>query len=198
MDPPQTSEPRPSKSKNLRARMWKIPASGGATVLSPGMNLASSNERAPCLAKMPSVRRTQESGSREILQRNCRMRIPFLRPRMYHTESAERAAMATKNSEAQKLRWLVPANAPAAKTTGSEGIGRPSCSAKTQASRTTYPCLMRNSSVLCIEPGWILAKLRQIVDLILFALSSFALSLIVQRTAGLKPCGEGAHGHGRS
>ena len=112
------------------------------------------------------------------------MRMPFLRPRMYQMESAERAAMATKNSEAQKLRWPVPANAPAAKTTGSEGIGRPSCSAKTQASRTTYPCLMRNSSVLCIEPGWFLAKLRQIVELILFALSSFALLFIVQRTAG--------------
>src|SRR5260370_31153963 len=114
------------------------------------------------------------------------MRMPFLRPRMYQTESAERAAMATKNNEAQKLRWPVPANAPAAKTTGSEGIGRPSCSAKTQASRTTYPCLMRNSSVLCIERGWFLAKLRQIVELILFALSSFALSFIVQRTAGAK------------
>jgi hypothetical protein len=36
--------------------------------------------------------------------------------------------------------------------------------------------------VLCIEPGWILAKLRQIVELILFALSSFALLFIVQRT----------------
>jgi hypothetical protein len=45
---------------------------------------------------------------------------------------------------------------------------------------------MRNSSVLCIEPGWILAKLRQIVELILFALSSFALAFIVQRTAWAK------------
>src|SRR5258708_17028853 len=151
------------------------------------MNFASSSERAPCLEKMPSVRRTQESVASEILQRNCRMRIPFLRPRMYQTESAERAAMATKNNETQKLRWPVPANAPAAKTTGSEGIGRPSCSAKTQASRTTYPCLMRNSSVLCIERGWFLTKPIEIVELILFALSSFALPFIVQRTAGLKP-----------
>src|SRR5258705_10010981 len=155
------------------------------------MNFASSSERAPCLEKIPSVRRTQESGSSEILQRNCRMRMPFLRPRMYQTESAERAAMATKNNEAQKLRWPVPARAPAANTTGSEGIGRPSCSAKTQASRTTYPCLMRNSRVLCIELGWVLAKLIEIVELIFVALSSFALSLIVQRTVGLSPAAVG-------
>src|SRR6266478_2310612 len=138
--------------------MLKIPSSGGATVLSPGMNFASNRERAPCLEKIPSVRRTQESGSREILQRNCRMRMPLVRPRAYQKESAESAAMATKNSEAQKLRWPVPASAPAANTTGSEGTGRPSCSAKTQARRTTYPCLMRNSKVLCIELDLVLAK----------------------------------------
>src|SRR5579859_3796913 len=140
--------------------MWKIPASGGATVLSPGINLASSSERAPCLEKIPSVRRTQESGSSEILQRICRMRMPFVRPSIYQKESAVRAAMVTKKSEDQKLRWPVPESAPAASTTGSDGTGSPSCSAKTHASSTTYPCLIRNSRVLCIEPGQVLAKRR--------------------------------------
>jgi hypothetical protein len=40
--------------------------------------------------------------------------------------------------------------------------------------------------VLCIEPGWFLAKLIEIVELILFAMSSFALLFIVQRTSWAK------------
>src|SRR5260221_13741550 len=121
------------------------------------MNFASSSERAPCLEKIPSVRRTQESGSNEILQRNCKMRMPFFLPSVYQMESAESAAMVTSEIDVQKLSWPVPDSAPAASTTGSEGIGKPSCSAKTHASSTTYPCLIRNSSVLCIEPGQVLA-----------------------------------------
>src|ERR1051326_4513137 len=57
-----------------------MPARGGAMVLRPGINFARSRERAPCLEKTPSVRRTQESGSREILLRNCRIRMPLRRP----------------------------------------------------------------------------------------------------------------------
>src|SRR5258708_30207826 len=75
-------------------------------------------------------------------------------------ESAESAAMVTNEIEVQKLSCPVPDSAPAASTTGSDGIGKPNCSAKTHASSTTYPCLIRNSSVLCIEPGQVLAKQR--------------------------------------
>src|SRR5258708_2040258 len=46
-----------------------MPARGGATVLRPGRNLASRSERAPCFENTPSVRRTQESGSSEILEK---------------------------------------------------------------------------------------------------------------------------------
>src|SRR6266852_3562861 len=42
-----------------------MPARGGATAPRPGRNFASRSERAPCFEKRPSVRRTQESGSRE-------------------------------------------------------------------------------------------------------------------------------------
>src|SRR6266478_716301 len=65
-----------------------MPARGAATVPKPGTNLASKRERAPCFEKIPSVRRTQESGSIEILQRSWRMRMPLRRPSWYQMESA--------------------------------------------------------------------------------------------------------------
>src|SRR5438128_10057444 len=37
-----------------------------------------------------------------------------------------------------------PANAPAASSTGTAGIGSPTCSAKTTAKRTRPPCRIRN------------------------------------------------------
>src|ERR1700676_2646212 len=102
-----------------------MPASGGATVLRPGKNLATSRERAPCLEKTPSVRRTQESGSREILQSNCRTLIPLRRPIWYHTESATTAAKTQRKREPKKLSLPTPARAPAASINGRDGIGRP-------------------------------------------------------------------------
>src|SRR5882672_1638592 len=130
--------------------MWKTPASGGATVLKPGRNLAISSERGPRFANTPSVRRTQESGSRDILQRSCRTFMPLRRPREYQMESAATAASTTYTSEAKRLRWPVPASAPAASNNGMEGRGSPICSAKTQPSRTVYPCWRRNSTVRCM------------------------------------------------
>src|SRR6266566_4995681 len=41
---------------------------------------AGPRERAPCFEKRPSVRRTQESGSSEILQRSWRILMPLRRP----------------------------------------------------------------------------------------------------------------------
>src|SRR5580693_4838176 len=88
----QRSEPAASKIRKRLRRIWKTPASGGATVLRPGRNLAKISERAPCFENTPSVRRTQESGSMEILQRNWRTLMPLRRPSAYHMESAETAA----------------------------------------------------------------------------------------------------------
>ena len=116
--------------------MWKTPASGGATVLKPGKNLASRSERAPWVEKRPSVLRTQESGSREILHSNCKTLMPFKRPIRYQTESAHTAAKTQTAKHAKKFRLREPASAPAASNSGSEGTGRPICSAKTQASKT--------------------------------------------------------------
>src|SRR6266446_5597455 len=130
-----------------------MPARGGATVLRPGRNLANRSERAPCLEKTPSVRRTQESGSMEILQRSWRTLIPLRRPSRYQRESAARAAVRTRRSEAGRFRRLVPARAPAARRSGMEGRGRPTCSAKTQTSKTAYPWWRRNSRVRCILRG---------------------------------------------
>src|ERR1700676_2619589 len=114
-----------------------MPASGGATVLRPGKNLATSRERAPCLEKTPSVRRTQESGSREILQSNCRTLIPLRRPIWYHTESATTAAKTQRKREPKKLSLPTPARAAGGRNKGRDGIGRAICSANTQARRTT-------------------------------------------------------------
>src|ERR1700730_6726920 len=45
-------------------------------VVSPGKNLANSNDQGPALANTVSVWRTQKSGDKEILQSNPRMRRP--------------------------------------------------------------------------------------------------------------------------
>jgi hypothetical protein len=52
------------------------PASGGAMVLKPGMNLATTSDFAPQRVKLSSVWLTQESGDSEILHSRRRMRLP--------------------------------------------------------------------------------------------------------------------------
>src|SRR5712664_2932848 len=112
-----------------------MPANGGATEPKPGTNFAKTSDRAPCFAKRPSVRRTQESGSSEILQRSWRTLIPVTRPSTYHTESAASAANTLRKIEPAKLKLPDPAKAPAAKRIGRDGTGRPNCSASTQISK---------------------------------------------------------------
>src|SRR5215467_4446384 len=84
--------------------------------------------------------------------------MPLTLPRRYQMQSALRAAMVTRAREPQKLRRPAPASAPAASNSGRDGTGAPSCSAKTHASKTAFPCLMRNSRVRCIEPGKVLGR----------------------------------------
>src|SRR5437868_12435227 len=112
-----------------------MPASGGATVPSPGTNLARISERAPCFEKIPSVRRTHESGSSEILHNNCNTLIPRSRPSRYQIESATMHAKTASSSELKKLNLPAPASAPAASSKGREGTGSPSGPATTKAGR---------------------------------------------------------------
>src|SRR5580693_284447 len=54
-----------------------------------------------------------------------------------------------------------PAKAPAARSKGIEGMGRPNCSTNTQPRRTTYPWRTRNSSVLFMGPLKFTLNLRE-------------------------------------
>src|SRR5437879_11183374 len=109
-----------------------IPASGGAAVPSPGMNLAINNERKPCLENAFSGLRTQESGSRDILQRKFNTFIPLRLPRSYHATSAINDAHTARAIAMTMLSSPVADIAPAASNIGNDGIGSPDCSANTQ------------------------------------------------------------------
>src|SRR6267154_5968842 len=79
--------------------------------------------------------------------------MPFLRPSRYHRPSARTAEMADNARQNQKLKCPRPAKAPAPSKNGVAGKGSPTCSAKTNAGSTTYPCRSKNSSVPCIPPS---------------------------------------------
>ncbi len=98
----QSNAPRESNSRNWRQPMRIIPDRGAAMAFNPGMNFATSRTRRPFCPKLTCVRRTQESGSSEIRQRNCRTRTPFHRPNSYHIESPEdRSQKRDHNRQAQ-------------------------------------------------------------------------------------------------
>src|SRR5258707_702835 len=61
--------------------------------------------------------------------------------------------MADNARQNQKLKCPRPASAPAPSKNGVAGKGSPTCSAKTKAGSTTYPCRSKNSSVPCIPPS---------------------------------------------
>src|SRR5262245_61776202 len=126
-------------------RMRKIPASGGAAVERPGTNFATSSERAPWRERRSSGLRTHESGSSETRHRKFMTFPPPRRPISYHSVSARSEA---RSAAARAGKGFIPtlrASAPAAKSAGSAGIGRPSCSASTHTKSTRGPCLTRNS-----------------------------------------------------
>src|SRR5256885_1090187 len=61
--------------------------------------------------------------------------------------------MADNARQNQKLKCPRPASAPAPSKNGVAGKGSPTCSAKTNAGSTTYPCRSKNSSVPCMPPS---------------------------------------------
>lgn len=111
----------------------EMPASGGATVLRPGMNLANRRVAGPWRSKEWVVRLTQVSGSREKRQRNWRADWPRRRPSSNQSQSLRRAAVKAAARVAAKEKWPSPAKAPAARRTGAAGTGAPICSMKTAA-----------------------------------------------------------------
>src|SRR5690242_17195990 len=122
-----------------------MPAKGGAIVLSPGINFASTRECGPCLRKKVSVFLTQESGSSAMRQSQSRTCRPRRLPNSNQIQSATRAADTVTLSATQRFIYPDPASTPAATNTGIAGIGRPIFSTKTTAKSTIAPFCLRNS-----------------------------------------------------
>ncbi len=122
-----------SSTRNGARARPTMPASGGAMVLSPGRNFATSRAQRPRLMNRFSVRLTHESGSSERRQITLTTRLPRARPSSYHTTSGGREATSAVASPASALMRPTPASAPTPSSSGTAGIGRPICSASTKA-----------------------------------------------------------------
>ena len=134
--PAHNTPPRPLATRNSRNGIRVMPASGGAIVLKPGMNLATTSERGPCLEKIVSVRLTHESGSSEMRQSHPSTRAPPSRPTTYQAMSAISEAMPDSTRTSARLSFPLPARPPAASRNGIAGIGMPICSARTEPKTT--------------------------------------------------------------
>jgi len=115
------------------------PASAGASVLNPGMNLAKTRDRTPCRVKKFSVRRTQESGSTEIRHKRFNARLPCRRPSSYQIRSPAMQAITVRTIAPVRSIFPAPAKAPAANRIGTAGNGNPICSTNTIAKSTSSP-----------------------------------------------------------
>src|SRR5579884_414138 len=120
-----------------------VAASGTATVLIPGMNLAMTRERLPCLEMKFELRRTQESGSSDIRQSVFSTAAPRHLPIAYQAASPIRHATTARSSALGKLSCPIAESTPAATSIGTAGTGAPNCSAATQANSNAYPCFAR-------------------------------------------------------
>ena len=123
--PIQRSAPRPSKGTNRPNGIRVTPARGGATVLRPGMNLATSRAELPRRENRFSVCRTHKSGSRESQQSRCR--IPMLRRRPSAYQLPSLAMVARTAMPRIRARFIRPvaASAPAASSNGTAGMASP-------------------------------------------------------------------------
>src|SRR5260370_219992 len=101
-----------SSRRNGARRRPTTPASGGAMVLRPGRNFATSRAQRPRLMNRFSVRRTHESGSSERRQITSRTRLPRARPSSYHTTSGGREAASAVARPARALLRPVPPTPP--------------------------------------------------------------------------------------
>ena len=123
------------------------PASGGAIVARPGMNLPRTRVIPPQRSKWFSVWRTHESGDSEMRQRVVMTRRPYCRPATYQAESPimEAAKATPKTAGADSVPST--ASAPATISVGIAGSGTPSCSSSTLAKINASPCRAIRSSI---------------------------------------------------
>ena len=141
------STPSVSNARNLPRVVPELPAIGAATAFRPGMNFATSRERTPYFSNAVSVRRTQESGSSAMRQRNFKMRAPRRRPSWNQILSAIRQAAIPLSSTRTGFSCPLRASAPQASSSGTEGSGRAPCSASSQTNNRAYPWRTTNSAV---------------------------------------------------
>jgi hypothetical protein len=105
-----------------------MPAIGGMNNPIPGTNLEikiARREYTDCNLKM------YVSGSSERLLKNLRRDSPRRPPKSYQSESLTSDATVAKTNAPAKFRRPNPARAPAAIRIGTEGTGKPICSAIT-------------------------------------------------------------------
>jgi hypothetical protein len=85
-----------------------IPASGGAAVLSPGTNFASTTVNAPRRTNVLSVLRTQLSGSSETRHRKPRTFPPWPLPIWYHSASLSSDASSREPDDREQVELAGP------------------------------------------------------------------------------------------
>src|SRR5436305_5486425 len=111
------------------------PASGVEIRLVPGTNFVKSSVQAPRFMYPSSVLRTQVSGSSENLQSNRRTERPRQRPSSYQSRSPSSAAKTATSKVSQNEYRPSPTAAPMINRRGSDGIGTPAWTARTQQNK---------------------------------------------------------------
>ena len=89
------------------------------------MNFAMTRELTPQRSNRVCVWLTQESGSKEILHRVFKTRMPYLSPTRYQPQSAARHAITDPMNSAGSDTCPRAATAPATMSVGTAGTGRP-------------------------------------------------------------------------
>ena len=115
------------------------PTSGGATVDSPGTNLATSSMRPRQRSKRSSDCFTQESGDSEMRHSVRITPAPKRRPARYHAVSLSRQAASAASTTPGSSSRSLAASAPATINVGTAGTGAPACSTSTLKNTTSNP-----------------------------------------------------------
>jgi hypothetical protein len=140
--------PTRSEMMNAQRGSSEVAASGTATVLTPGMNFANMGDVLPLREMNSALRRTQVSGSRDILQRKRSAAGPPFFPMTYQTLLPMRHAVVPIRRAAAKCSCPLVDRTPAAIKMGIAGRGKPSCSAAVHRNRSRYPCLRQVNQTL--------------------------------------------------
>src|SRR6185312_1429924 len=119
--------------------MRVAPASGGATIDRPGMNLATMSARGPQRSKRAWVWLTHTSGVSEMRHSTPMTRPPKRRPARYQVLSPIRHALTASAATPAPDRRPSPASAPATIRVGTAGTGTPSCMSSTLRNTNSRP-----------------------------------------------------------